>query len=222
MLFYQNNHFFFLFFFFSGEQYLELKKPLPASGTLTSFAKVKNIYDKGKGALVIIEVLTKDESGSVICVNESSLFIRGIGGFGGDKGPSGVDNVPPNRKPDAVHSDKTSDNQALLYRLCGDYNPFHADPGMASVGGFEKPILHGLCTMGHAGRAVLRHFCDNNVDLFKSMKVRFSKHVFPGETIITEMWKVSPTKIVLQCRVAEREGVVLSNASVELHPTAKL
>lgn len=205
-----------------GEQYLELKKPLPSNAVLTNQSKVKSIYDKGKGAVVVVETVTKDESGNVICINEASLFIRGIGGFGGDKGPSGVDNVPPNRTPDAVHSDKTSPNQALLYRLCGDTNPLHADPSMASIGGFEKPILHGLCTMGHACRAVLKHFCDNNVDLFKSMKVRFSKHVFPGETIITEMWKVSPTKIVLQCRVAEREGLVLSNAAVELHPSAKL
>lgn len=206
----------------SGEQYLEIKKPLPCSGTLTSVAKVKNIYDKGKGALVVISSTTKDQNGTELCYNESSLFIRGIGGFGGDKGPSGNDNVPPERKPDAVHSDKTTTNQALLYRLCGDLNPLHADPSMASIGGFEKPILHGLCTMGHAARAVLKHFCDNNPDLFKSMKVRFSRHVFPGETIITEMWKVSPTKIVFQCRVAEREGVVLSNSYVELLPTAKL
>jgi len=205
-----------------GEQYLELKAPIPTSGKLTSHAKISNIYDKGRGALVIVSCDTVDENQKLICTNQMSLFIRGIGRFGGDRGPSDSSTPVPNRKPDAVRIEKTSPNQALLYRLAGDRNPLHADPSMAAMGGFDRPILHGLCSLGYAGRAVLKHFCNNDPKHFKSLRVRFSKHVFPGETIVTEMWKVSPTEVVFQCKVAERPdaGLVLSNCSVHLHPSA--
>jgi 3-hydroxyacyl-CoA dehydrogenase/3a,7a,12a-trihydroxy-5b-cholest-24-enoyl-CoA hydratase len=205
-----------------GEQYLELKRPIPVSGTLTSNAKIAGIYDKGKGALVLIDAVTTDEQGQEICFNQFSLFIRGIGGFGGDRGPAGDANTPPTRAPDAVAAEKTTTNQALIYRWAsGDLNPLHADPEMASMGGFDRPILHGLCSFGYAGRAVLKHFANLDTERFKSIRVRFSKHVFPGETIITEMWKVSDTKIVFQCKVKERPdaGLVLSNCAVELHPS---
>lgn len=209
-----------------GEQYLELRKPVPTAGVLTSVGKISGIYDKGKGALVTMDTITKDEKGEEVAFNQFSVFIRGIGGFGGDRGPQGESNNPPNRPPDAVVSEKTTPNQALWYRLAGgDLNPLHADPDMASMGGFEKPILHGLCSFGFAGRAVLSKFCDNDTTRFKSIRVRFSKHVFPGETIVTEMWKVSDNKVVFQCKVAERPdaGLVLSNCAVELHtgPKAK-
>lgn len=204
-----------------GEQYLELKRPIPVSGKINSTGKISGIYDKGKGAVVVTDTTSTDENGNVICLTQSSVFIRGLGGFGGDRGPTQDPQTPPNRPPDVVVSEKTSDNQALLYRLSGDYNPLHADPSMAAVGGFEKPILHGLCTFGHAGRAVLRNYCGNNPEKFKSIRVRFSRHVFPGETIVTEMWKVSDTKIVFQCRVAERpDALALSNACVELNGPA--
>ncbi|MBS1124120.1 MAG: Oxidoreductase, short chain dehydrogenase/reductase family [Deltaproteobacteria bacterium] len=141
-----------------GEQYTELKRPLPTHGKLTTKATVTNIYDKGKNALVVTEFITYDEHGDELVKNELTTFVRGAGGWGGERGPSADVNVPPDRKPDAVMEDKTSDNQALLYRLSGDWNPLHADPGFAKAFGFAKPILHGLCSFGFATRHVARAF----------------------------------------------------------------
>lgn len=200
-----------------GEQYLEIRKPVPTSGHITCFPRVAQIYDKGSGMLMITETVCRDEAGEEITFSQSSMFIRGMGGYGGERGPSAGDtNAPPDRTPDAVQREQTSTRQALLYRLSGDINPLHADPAMAAVGGFDRPILHGLCTFGFAGRAVLKHLCDNNPLRFKSIRVRFSKHVFPGETLITEMWKTAEGKAVFRCKVAERNEVVLSHAAVEL------
>lgn len=206
-----------------GEQYTELRGTIPTSGTLTSTARVLNIFDKGRGALLVVGVSTVDSAGQEICWNELSLFIRGLGGFGGDRGPADAGVSIPSRAPDVVYKEKTHPEQALIYRLSGDLNPLHADPDMAAMGGFDKPILHGLCTFGFAGRAVLHNFCDSDPSRFKAIRARFAKHVFPGETVITEMWRVSPTRIVFQCKVEEREGqVVLNNAYVDIVPPAKL
>jgi acyl dehydratase len=206
-----------------GEQYTELRGPIPNAATLTSTAKLSNIYDKGRGALLVVDVTTVDQAtGKEVCFNQLSLFVRGLGNFGGDRGPADAGVAIPNRAPDAVQKEKTHPEQALIYRLSGDLNPLHADPEMAAMGGFDKPILHGLCTFGFAGRAVLHHFCESDPSRFKAIRVRFAKHVFPGETVITEMWRVSPTRVVFQCKVEEREGIVLSNAYVDLASPAKL
>lgn len=199
-----------------GEQYLELKRPLPTNATVTNTARIANVYDKGSGALVLLDVHTADESGEEIAYNQVSLFIRGIGGFGGERGPSSAGTPLPDRAPDAIHREKTNDNQALLYRLSsGDGNPLHADPAFAAAGGFDRPILHGLCTFGFAGRAVLRHFAGNDPARIRSIRSRFTRHVFPGETIVTEMW-ADDGRVLFQCKVAERDEIVLSNGIVEL------
>jgi len=199
-----------------GEQVTELLKPFPAKATLTHKAKVSKIYDKGKNALVVTEILSSDESGDPVIRNEFIAIIKGAGGWGGDRGPSTEIDVPPNRAPDAVVEAATSGAQALLYRLTGDWNPLHADPGFAKMFGFDKPILHGLCSFGFAGHAVLKTFT-KDARLMKSIRARFADSVFPGETLVTEMWKESPTKIVFRTKVKERDKVVISNASVELH-----
>lgn len=200
-----------------GEQYTELLRPLPIKQKLTHKARVKAIYDKGKGAVVINETKSYDEDGDLLAINEVTTFVRGAGGWGGDRGPSAEVNVPPDRAPDAVLEDGTSESQALLYRLSGDWNPLHADPGFAGAFGYAKPILHGLCSFGYAGRHVLKAFAGGDTRRFKSIKVRFADTVFPGETIVTEMWKESDTRIVFRCKVKERDKVVISNAALELY-----
>ncbi len=205
-----------------GEQYLELKRPLPLHATLTQHAHISQIYDKGKGALVIIDVSSRDANGEEVAFNQASMFIRGLGGFGGERGPSGEVNQPPDRAPDAIYTAKTAPNQALFYRLTGsDPNPLHADPQIGRMAGFARPILHGLCTFGFAARAVVKTFASDDPTRFRSIKARFARHVFPGETIVTEMWQISTTQIVLQAKVAERDEVVLANTAVTLQPESE-
>jgi 3-hydroxyacyl-CoA dehydrogenase/3a,7a,12a-trihydroxy-5b-cholest-24-enoyl-CoA hydratase len=200
-----------------GEQYVELRRPLPTSGKLTTKGTVTSIYDKGKGAVVNNEFITYDEHGDELVKNHMATFVRGAGGWGGERGPSADVNVPPDRAPDKIVEDKTRGNQALLYRLSGDWNPLHADPGFAKRFGFLQPILHGLCSFGFATRHVGQAFApDGNLDYVKSIKVRFASTVVPGQTIVTEMWQESATRIVFRCKVKETGEVCISNAALEL------
>ena len=199
-----------------GEQYTELKRPLPTSGKLTTKARVKDIFDKGKNALVVTEFITYDENGDELIKNELTTFVRGAGGWGGDRGPSADVNVAPERAADKTIEDKTSENQALLYRLSGDWNPLHADPGFAKAFGFQKPILHGLCSFGFATRAVAQAYCpDGDPRYIKSIKARFASTVLPGETLVTEMWK-DGNKVLFRTKIKERGEVCISNAAAEL------
>ncbi len=200
-----------------GEQFLEIRKyPIPTRGKLTTKPKVSAIYDKGKGALVILDAITTNDKGEELFFNSFSCFLRGEGGFGGEKGPQ-PGNEPPDREPDKVLEMPTLPHQNLIYRLSGDRNPLHSDPNFAKMAGFEKPIMHGLCTYGMVGRAVLQEFCGNDPAKFKSLGARFSSHVFPGETVVVEMWKESDTKIVVKAKTAERGLDVITNAAVTLN-----
>ncbi len=194
-----------------GEQSIKLNKPITVKGKLTTSGKVTGVFDKGKGALVVIESETKDEQGAALFVNTASVFVRGAGGFGGERGPE-AGNKPPDRAPDKTVEMQTLLTQAMIYRLSGDRNPLHVDPAFAKMAGYDTPILHGLCTLGHAGRAVLGAYCDNDPARMTGLEVRFSGVVFPGDSIITEMWDEGGGRIVLQAKT-QRGDVVISNAS---------
>ena len=199
-----------------GEHALEVPGPLPTRATVISHARVGAVYDKGSGALFHLDVTSEDETGKQIAFNRYSVFVRGLGGFGGDRGPSHTSGEMPDRPADAIRRALIPANQALLYRLSGDRNPLHADPRMARIAGFEGPILHGLSTFGSAVRTVLRHATDSRVSGFRGAAARFSRHVFPGETLVTEIWEGAESRIHFRCGVAERNEIVLTNASLDL------
>ncbi len=172
-----------------GEEAIEVYQPIPPEGTVKSQGRIGGIYDKAKGALVVLESISRDaKTQEPLFKTVRGLFLRGEGGFGGERGPSGPRNVPPDRKPDAEVRYGTRPEQALLYRLSGDMNPLHSDPEFARRGGFDRPILHGLCTYGFTGRALLHTLCGSDPARFRSMEGRFSKPVYPGESLIVSMW----------------------------------
>ncbi len=198
-----------------GEQKVILHRAIPAGATLKTVSEVKGIYDKGKGALVVVEAKTVDEKGEAVFDNVFSIFVRGEGGFGGERGPEAIKADPPSRAPDFEVVEATSREQALLYRLSGDVNPLHADPNMSKFGGFERPILHGLCTFGHAGRAILRGACGGDPTKFKSFAARFAGVVLPGDTLTTRGWKIADGQYVVTTSTQEGK-IVLSNATAEI------
>jgi len=198
-----------------GEQSVEVLKTLPLDAPhLILGTTVLGVYDKGKGMLIKQESIISDESGVAYVKLISGVFVRGLGGFGGEKQPPEKTYSPPSRAPDATAEFTTSPYQALLYRLSGDYNPLHADPSIAKKVGFPGPILHGLASFGIAAQCILKTLLNNDPSLFKAIRVRFASPVFPGETLVTEMWK-DGTDIIFQTKVKERNVVVISNAVLE-------
>ncbi|XP_073410980.1 peroxisomal multifunctional enzyme type 2 [Dendrobates tinctorius] len=199
-----------------GEQYLELYKPIPTSGEMRSEGTVADVLDKGSGAVILLDVHTYCGN-ELICYNQFSVFVVGAGGFGGKRSSSKAKETanPPSRPPDVVASDVTSVDQAALYRLSGDWNPLHIEPSFAAMGGFKRPILHGLCSFGFSARHVLKHFANNDVTKFKAIKVRFAKPVLPGQTLQTEMWKEG-NRIHLQSKVKETGEIAIAGAYVDL------
>jgi acyl dehydratase len=172
-----------------GEQSFTLHKPLPVQGEASIVSRIAAMYDKGKAAVVVIEATATDAAdGRPLYTTTMSAFIRGEGGWGGDRGPSGSRNSAPDRAPDHVVSYPTRRDQALLYRLNGDRNPLHSDPSFAKMGGFDTPILHGLCTYGFTGRALLHAVCDNDTTRFTGMEGRFAAPVLPGQQLDVSIW----------------------------------
>jgi acyl dehydratase len=202
-----------------GEQGLVLEKPLPPAGTVVARTVIDEIVDKGagKGALVYSRRDIRDkETGALLASLTSTSFLRGDGGFGGPSGPTRPVHTLPERAPDLATDIATLPQAALIYRLSGDYNPLHADPEVAAAAGFPRPILHGLCTFGVAGHALLRTLCGYDPARLKRMAVRFSAPVFPGETIRTEMWREGEGRFGFRCRVVERDIIAINNGLAEI------
>jgi len=171
-----------------GTQGIETFDEIPPDGEIETIGKVVGIWDKGNAAVLEFEATsTNVATGKPLLKTRSSLFCRGEGGWGGDRGPSEKITFPT-RKPDHQVTYATREDQALTYRLSGDRNPLHSDPSFAKAGGFDKPILHGLCTYGFTGRALLHSLCGSDPKRFKSMDARFSKTVTPGDTLTISMW----------------------------------
>jgi acyl dehydratase len=195
-----------------GEQSMILHGTLPVQGTLRAKTRVRDIIDRGpeKGALLYSgrEIFSAD--GVKLATIEGTTFLRGDGGFGGPSGPVRQPHPTPERAPDLVVDLPTRPEQALLYRLNGDHNPLHIDPAVAAKAGFERPILHGLCTFGVVAHALLRACCDYDPGKFGRMDMRFSAPVFPGETIRTEIFH-EPGGAAFRARVVERDVIVGAN-----------
>jgi acyl dehydratase len=201
-----------------GEQKVEFHKTLPTEAEITAEARIIGAYDKGKdkGAVIYTETVLKDAStGEAIATLTGSTFARGDGGFGGPSEGAPEPHEVPLRAPDQTVEFTTRPDQALIYRLSGDRNPLHSDPGIAKAAGFPRPILHGLCTYGITCRAVLQAYADFDPSRIKSHQVRFSSPVFPGETIAVDLWKDGPV-ISFEARVKERGVTVVRNGKTVL------
>lgn len=201
-----------------GEQRLTLHKPLPMEADVLADERVVGAIDKGegKGALILMEkVIREKKSGDKLCTLGATIFARGDGGFGGPREGAPVPHTLPDRSPDRVVECDTRQDQALLYALSGDRNPLHRDPSIAKMAGYPRPILHGLCTYGTACRALVTSVCEHDAKRIESFDARFSAPVFPGETIVTEIWTDGPL-VSFRCKVKERDAVVLNNGKCTL------
>ncbi|WP_293308713.1 MaoC family dehydratase [Mycolicibacterium sp.] len=206
-----------------GSQEIRLSAPLPAAGALSVVAEVADIQDKGEGKNAIIMLRAKGSdpaTGEPIAETLTTLVIRGDGGFGGQPGQRAAAPEFPDREPDARIALPTREDQALLYRLSGDRNPLHSDPWFArEMAGFEKPILHGLCTYGFAGRALLAELAGGEASRLTAMSARFSSPVFPGETLTTSIWRTAPGRAVYRTEASGPDGattrVVLDDGAAQ-------
>ena len=197
-----------------GEQGITLHREIPVEGELEGVSEITGIYDKGKGAVVVTEsTTTLVSTGEPLFSTRMSAFIRGEGGWGGDRGPAGGANAAPEREPDHAVTVQTRPDQALVYRLSGDRNPLHSDPAFAAMGGFDRPILHGLCTYGFTGRALLHELCGGDPARFTGMDARFSSPVMPGEALTVKAWDDGDGACIFQ--TCGQDGrVVIDNGRV--------
>jgi acyl dehydratase len=196
-----------------GEQRMTIHRPLPPSGRVIGRSRISHVIDKGadKGALVITERTLHDAAGNLLITIAQTTFCRGDGGLSNsDESPVALEPTP-DRAPDMTCAIPTLPQAALIYRLCADNNPLHADPAVAEKAGYPRPILHGLCTYGVAARAIVQAACNNDATRLISMNTRFSSPVYPGETVVCEIWKDGDEAVRFRAKVAERDVVVLSN-----------
>jgi len=205
-----------------GERYIERVNSLdPDGASLLLKSKIIGVHKRGSGGFVEQESILSDESGKVFYRMISGSFLVGAHGFS-DSGITNSMKVPvPDRVPDRVVEHKTSPDQAQLYRLSGDYNPLHIEPGFAQMMGFKAPILHGLCTLGFSARAVLGAYADSDPDMFQALRVRFASPVMPGQTLVVKMWKEG-RRIIFVTSVKETGKVVINNSYMDLMPVASL
>ncbi|MDJ0346581.1 MaoC/PaaZ C-terminal domain-containing protein [Streptomyces sp. H10-C2] len=196
-----------------GGQRIELHRPVPVSGKAVQMSRIAAVYDKGKAAVIVLRSEVADDEGPLWAA-DTQIFVRGEGGFGGDRGPS-VRTQVPDRAPDRTAEVSTREDQALLYRLSGDWNPLHADPEFAKVAGFDKPILHGLCSYGIVLKAVVDTMLDGDVARVRAYSTRFAGIFFPGETLRVRMWR-EDGRIQVSATAAERDDApVLADTVVE-------
>lgn len=195
-----------------GEQRLTMHKPLPYAADVVFDERVTGVFDKGKdkGAIIVTEREIREKGGDKLCTLSATIFARGDGGFGGPKDGAPEPHPIPSRAPDLSHECDTRPDQAFLYALSGDRNPLHRDPSIARMAGFPRPILHGLCTYGTACRAIVSTVCKYDATKIAAFDVRMSAPVFPGETIVTEIWIDGPV-VSFRCKLKEREAVVINN-----------
>jgi len=204
-----------------GEQGFEILKALRPGQTYLGETRVTGVLDKGagKGAMLFVRKelheVQDGRRGALVATIDSTYVLRGDGGCGSTVAEAPVPHALPDRAPDAFVALPTLARAALIYRLSGDHNPIHADPEVARKAGFERPILHGLCSLGVATRAVLRACCDDEPERLRSLKLRFSSPVYPGETLVTELWRDGAV-VSFRTRVAERDVVVLNNGRAEI------
>ncbi|WP_033188260.1 MULTISPECIES: MaoC family dehydratase [Nocardiaceae] len=194
-----------------AEQSVEVRRTLPTSGSMRVTTEVKHIFDKGSGALVVVEASgwLPDDEASPSITSRSSIFIKGEGGFG-IRSPKSAWSVP-DRAPDALLHSQSRPDQALLYRLTGDRNPLHSDPSFAARAGFDRPILHGMCTFGIVGRVLLDFACDGEPEKFLAMNARFSSPVYPGDLLTVCVWREA-NEIIF--RALSPSGIVLDRGSL--------
>lgn len=196
-----------------GSQAVTAHRPLPFSGKAIAKSRIADVFDKGKAAVIVQETEVTTADGDPLWTAQSRIFARGEGGFGGERGPSERIELPE-RDPDVTVETPTLPQQALLYRLCGDRNPLHADPDFARAAGFDQPILHGLCTYGIVAKAVTDAMLDGDPTAVRSWSARFAGIVLPGETLRTRIWDVDG-RFVVSTESVERGAPVLADAVLE-------
>ncbi|MEU1800324.1 MaoC/PaaZ C-terminal domain-containing protein [Streptomyces sp. NPDC019937] len=196
-----------------GGQTVEVHRPIPVTGDATQTSRVAAVYDKGKAAVIVLRTEAADADGP-LWTCDSRIFVRGEGGFGGERGPSERLETP-DREPDRTVERAIREDQALLYRLSGDWNPLHADPGFAKLAGFEKPILHGLCSYGMVLKAVVDTELGGDVARVRSYTTRFAGVVYPGETLRIRMWRDEGRVQVTASAVERDDAPVLGDTVVE-------